>query len=342
MVRRLLPNAKVNKIQRHEQRWKYESKQLDFDSLMSIIEAPESELLADSEDSFSLTLGYTLVSGELIPLNISFYGKKYNLGVDARDDSSIRISVQDSDLWRSLKTISRDMYSTGLEVPEQIHIAAWEKTSGDTEVLFLQACGFSSNKDAAGWSWEIEKETYIDHAAVYYECGWPCSLRCQMLYHRNPQEFTKDFERIYADYHWGIAMTLLYSIKKDILQLSESKIASLNTHRLNKQRSISRRCGKEHLDDYKYFSKPRKFASEMNELDIIDFIETLDKNKIQQLVKLPVSHIKEVFSAIAESELPEVRYRDFDEQGIVLLSIPRMSVWRAYLYLVELSSDYLE
>ena len=94
--------------------------------------------------------------------------------------------------------------------------------------------------------------------------------------------------------------------------------------------------------DYKYFSKPRKFDPEMNELDALNFIETLDKDKIQQLVKLPVSHIKEVFSAVAGSKLPEVRYCDFDEQGMVLFTIPRMSVWRAYLYLVELSSDYLK
>lgn len=80
----------------------------------------------------------------------------------------------------------------------------------------------------------------------------------------------------------------------------------------------------------------------MNELDAVNFIESLSTHKIQQLVKLPVSHIKELFSAVAESELPEVRYHDFGERGIVLLTIAHMSVWRAYLYLVELSSDYLK
>lgn len=338
MIRRLLPNAEICKIQKHEQRYRYHSKQLDFETLMSTLEAPGSESFADSEDSFSIRLSYnTLVSGEPVPLDLELYGKGYQMGLYVRDDSCIRLHAQDSGLWSSLKSIERDMSWTGLEVPDHLQMAAWEKTSGDTEVLFLQACGFSSIKDAAGWSWEIDKETYIDHAAVYYESGWGDPLTCQMVYHRDPQEFAKDFERIYADYHWGIAMPLLYVLNRDIWQLSDSEIASLNEYK-----GFARRSGKQYPGSYKYFSKPRKFAPEMNELDALNFIETLDKDKIQQLVKLPVSHIKKVFSAIAESELPEVRYRDFDEQGSVLLSIPRMSIWRAYQYLVELSSDYLE
>ena len=135
---------------------------------------------------------------------------------------------------------------------------------------------------------------------------------------------------------------MLYALKKEIWQLSESEIVSLNKHQLNQEKSISRRCGKEYPAGYKYFSHPREFAPEMKELDAINFIESLDQKKIQQLVKLPISHIKEVFSAVAESELPEVRFRDFGEQGMVLLTGLNMSIWRAYLYLVELSSDYLE
>ena len=169
MIRRLLPNAEICQIQRHEQRYRYHSKQIDFETLMSILEAPESESFADSEDSFSIRLGYTtLVSGESVPLDLELYGKGYAMGHFVRDDSCIRLHAQDSDLWRSLKSIERDMSWTGLEVPDHLQMAAWEKTSGDTEVLFLQACGFSSikDKDTAGWSWEIDKETYIDHAAV--------------------------------------------------------------------------------------------------------------------------------------------------------------------------------
>ena len=74
----------------------------------------------------------------------------------------------------------------------------------------------------------------------------------------------------------------------------------------------------------------------------MNFLESLDKNKVQQLSKLPVSFIKEVFSAVAEQDLPEVRYRDFNERGVVLLSGAYLSVWRAYQYLVELASDYIE
>ena len=337
MIRRLLPNAVVCKIRRHEQRQRYESPQLDFDTLMSMLEAPESESLADSEDSFSVVLGYTSASDESVTLDLNFYGKGYEMGHYARDDSSIMLTAQDSGLWRSLKNIMWDKVLTGLDAPEHLIAAAAEKANLDTEVLFLQACGFTLNQGAESYSWEIEEETYIDHAAVYYESGWACPLTCQMVYHKNPQEFAKDFERIYADYHWGITMPLLYALDKDIWQLSKSEIASLNEYR-----GFARRCGKEYPGGYKYYSKPQKFAPELNELDAVNFVESLDKDKIQQLVKLPISHIKEVFSAVAESELPEVRFRDFDDKGMVLVSGVKMSVWRAYLYLFELSSDYLE
>lgn len=333
MIRRLLTNAEVC----HERHWRNESEHPDFDTLMSILEAPKSELLANSGDSFSVVLQYQSASGESIPLDLDFYGKDYKMGHYARDDSSIRLTAEDSGLWRSLKSITWDRVLTGLDAPEHLIAAASEKANLDTELLFLQACGFVLNQEEESWSWEIEEETYIDHAAVYYESGWSCPLTCQMVYHKNPQEFAKDFERIYADYHCGITMPLLYALDKDIWQLSKSEIASLNEHR-----GFARRCGKEYPGDYKYFSKPRKFAPDMDELDAINFVESLDKNKIQQLVNLPVSHIKEVFSAIAESELPEVRFHDFDDKGMALISGVNMSVWRAYLYLVELSSDYLE
>jgi hypothetical protein len=342
IIRRLISDAEViNSIKRHKKYWKYESPQLDLNTFISIIESPESECMVDSEDSFAVELGYTLTSGELIPLDINFYGNGYEMGLYARDDSNIRLTVQDSSLWSAIKTITRDMAWTSLDVPQHLKTAATEKVNLDTELLFLKACGFTLNQGSESYSWESE-ENYIDHAAIYFECGWSCPLRCQMVYHKNPQDFAKDFERIYADYYWGIAMPLLFTLKKDIWQLSDSEIASLNEYQLNKQKKVTRRCGKEYLESYKYFSRPQSFAPKQTELDIVNFIESLDKNKVQQLSSLPVSHIKEVFSTVTESELPEVRYRDFDEQGMVLLTGAYMSIWRAYLYLVELSFDYLK
>jgi hypothetical protein len=115
-----------------------------------------------------------------------------------------------------------------------------------------------------------------------------------------------------------------------------------NEYQLTKQKKVARRCGKEYPEGYKYFSRPLPFAPEQTELDAVNFIESLDMNKVQQVSNLPLSHLKDIFLAVAESELPKVRYRDFDEQGMVLLTGAYMSIWRAYLYLVELSSDYLE
>ena len=342
LVRHITSDTEVNSIKWHKKYYRYESEQIGLDTLMSILESPESKSLAESKDSFAVQLGYTTASGEIIPLDIDFHGKGYMDGHYARDNSSVRITVEDSGLWRLMKSISRDMSWTGLDAPEHLKSEAIEKANRDSELLFLIGCGFSLKGDSSSWKWEYEEENYIEHGAMYYESGWSCPLRCQMVYHKDPKEFAKDFERIYADYHWGISMPLLYSLKKNIWQLSESEIHSLNTHQVNKDLSFSRRCGKEYPGGYKYFSRPLEFALEQTELDAVNFVESLDTKKVQQLSQLPVSYIKEVFSAVAESELPEVRFHDFREHGMVLLSGANLSVWRAYRYLVELASDYLE
>ena len=266
LVRRITSDTEVNSIKWHKKYYRYESEQIGLDTLMSILESPESQSLAESKDSFAVQLGYTTASGELIPLDIDFHGKGYMDGHYARNNSSMRITVEDSGLWRMMKSISRDMSWTGLDAPEHLKAEAVEKANRDSELLFLIGCGFFLKEDSTSWKWEYEKETYIDHGAMYYESGWSCPLRCQMVYHKDPQEFAKDFERIYADYHWGITMPS----------------------------------------------------------------------------KLPVSYIKEVFSAVAETELPEVRFHDFGEPGAVLIGAANLSVWRAYRYLAELASDYID
>ena len=342
MVRRITSENSIQRIKWHKKYCDSNSEKIDFDTLMSMIESPESESLADSKDSFAVQLGYTTASGELIPLDLEFYGKGYEMGLYTRDDSSLRITAEDSGLWRLMKRISRDMSWTGLDAPEHLKSEAVEKANRDSELLFLKGCGFSLKGDSSSWKWDYEGENYIDHGAMYYESGWSCPLRCQMVYHKDPQEFAKDFERIYADYHWGITMPLLYGLEKDIWQLSESEIHSLNTYQLNKQHSASRRCGKDYPGDYKFFSRPMEYAPEQTEMDAVNFVESFDQKKVQQLSKLPVSYIREVFSAVAETELPEVRFHDFGNQGMVLLSSSNLSVWRAYRYLAELASDYLD
>ena len=307
---------------------------------MSIIEASESESLADSEDSFSLAFQYTLASGVSIPLNLNLYGQDYQMGCKVRNDGCIEVSAEDSHLWRSLKRIINETWigrDQNLKVPEYVKTVTSEKVNKDTELLFLEACGFTLNESSELYGWEIKESTHIEHAAVYYESGWLTPLNCQMVYHQDPREFAKDFERIYADYHWGITMPLLYALEKDIWQLSPLEIASLNSYK-----GFTRRCGKEYPGNYKTFSQALSFVPATTEYDSINFVESLDREKIQKLVKLPLSHIKEVFSAVAESELPEVRYRDFGDCGVVLLTGADLSIWRAYQWLVELSSDYLE
>ena len=338
MIRRLSPDAEVHQVRTYS---KYQGdcqQEMDLDTLMSIVESSDSESLADSRDAFHVDLGrYTLASGEQLPLTIQFCGRGFHDGHIVRNDSSLRISTDDSGLWSSMKRIARDKAWTGLDAPEHLFLAAVEKSNRNAELLFLKGCGFIFNVNCERWSLNYEEETYIEHSAMYYESGWLDPFRCQMVYHKNIQEFAKDFERIYADYHWGITMPLLYELKKDIWQLSESEIASLNEYR-----GYARPRGKDYLKGYKYISRPQEFTPEQTEMDALNFVDSLDRDKVQKLSNLPASHINDMFSLMAESELPEVRYRSFGEHGAVLMTGAYLTVWRAYKYLAELSSDYLK
>ncbi|ELS01077.1 hypothetical protein Xen7305DRAFT_00007780 [Xenococcus sp. PCC 7305] len=166
---------------------------------------------------------------------------------------------------------------------------------------------------------------------MYYEAGWPCPLMSQMVYHKNPQEFARDFERIYADYHCGIPIPLLLPPEMNIWQLSLQEIAELNEYK-----GFARRSGRKYPAGYKSFSKPQEFLPKQKETDIMNFLEGLNKEKVQKLSKLPASKIKAKFAQIAEKELVEVRYRDYQERGAVLITGANLSVWRAYRALSEL------
>jgi len=117
----------------------------------------------------------------------------------------------------------------------------------------------------------------------------------------------------------------------DIWQLSQKEIAELNEYK-----GFAKRSGKKYPGDYKYVSRRQKFLPEQREEDIMNFLEALDKEKVQKLSKLPPSQIKEKFTEIAEQELVEVRYRDYQEKGAVLITGANLSVWRAYQALEEL------
>lgn len=140
ILRRLIPNSEVHQVIKYKQYQGDNREKLDIDTLISILESPDSQLIANSQDSFCIHLGYTLTSGESIPINLHFYGKYYNIGHTFRNDSSLQITTQDSDLWSSLKQLSRNKYR-GEQVAEHLIYEAEEKINKDSEVLFLKACG---------------------------------------------------------------------------------------------------------------------------------------------------------------------------------------------------------
>jgi len=323
---------KIKRFQKYEIT---QGEELDLETLMAILESPDSESLIYSEDAFSVDMRYTLASGAQTHLDINFYGKGYKGGHSARDNSSLRVTIGESGLWQARKETFRytqdsdfdiPEYLRGLEikgltVPKHIRGELSGQINRDSEILFLKICGL----------WEEDHESYIDHGVMYYEYGWPCPLTSQMVYHKNPQEFARDFERIYAKYHWGIPVPLLLLPEMDIWQLSQKEIAELNEYK-----GFAKRSGKKYPGDYKYVSRRQKFLPEQREEDIMNFLEALDKEKVQKLSKLPPSQIKEKFTEIAEQELVEVRYRDYQEKGAVLITGANLSVWRAYQALEEL------
>ncbi|ELS01076.1 hypothetical protein Xen7305DRAFT_00007770 [Xenococcus sp. PCC 7305] len=101
LIRRLTAKSDYIKIKRLQKYQITEGEELDLETLISILESPNSESLIYSEDAFRLSISYTLASGEGVPLTIEFNGKGYGDGHKARNDSSLRVTAQDSSLWRS-------------------------------------------------------------------------------------------------------------------------------------------------------------------------------------------------------------------------------------------------
>ncbi|AFZ36156.1 hypothetical protein Sta7437_2625 [Stanieria cyanosphaera PCC 7437] len=332
LVRRLTVDNPSPEIKRHQITWSYDSERLDLATLMNILESSDAESLAEGNEGFSVDTGYQLLSGEWIGISIYLSGKLYKNGLDVRYLGSLQITTEYSDLYHSVKLKPRfknkaanennPKFSWGYEGMKPVLNQKLIQANQSADALFLTACGLL----------EPEDNSYIDHAAMYYRYGWLSPLTNPMIYHRNPVEFARDFERIYAEYHYGISIPLLLNSGIDIWQLTQAEITDLVTY-LGKTDSPVKNYPK----TYKLLCKPHDILPEQKESDIINFVESLDPETVKKLSKLSPDFIKQALANL-EQELPEIHSYDFESRGIVLTSGVLMSVWRAYQYLAQLAA----
>jgi hypothetical protein len=329
-----IKRTKIVKKKINRTKWQEitQTETLDLTTLIKILKSPEGEKLVNSREAFNCGFEFELTSGERIPLWIDFYGKNYRNGYPFRHYGNLVISTSSSYLWRSIDRQIVNQIALNYQKSDRnlIHSKKHRYTKEekilsihqDSEDLFLEICGLLSLE---------QEETYIEHAVMYYEMNFRCSLTNQMIYHRNPIEFAQDFERIYIDYLWGAYFPLLLSSNLDIWQLSSEEISNLGTHQMDREKP-----GKDKPELYKFYAQPRKFCPELQPEEIIDFLESLEPQIVKKLTKLPVSFIKLGFKN-TEQRFPEVRYYDCQEQGMVLISGALSSVWRPYRYLAQLA-----
>jgi hypothetical protein len=304
--------------------------EIDLATLMSILDSSDHQALANSTHKFYVGVGYELFPDYFMPISIYFYGKNYGRGLQTRYDSSCQIHISYRDLWRIVKFKPRYKkknennlkFETGFEGIKPVLNKNLVEANNNSANFFLTACGLLEPKD----------NSYIDHAAMYYLANCLSPLTNPMIYHRNPVEFARDFERIYAEYHWGIPTPLMLDSKIDIWKLTKAEINDLVTY-LDKTDSPL----KDYPRIYTFFSKPHDILPEQKESDLINFIESLDPETVKKLSKLSPSFIRQALANL-EQELPEIHSYDFQSRGIALTSGVLMSVWRAYQYLAQLAA----
>lgn len=333
LLNRILAQGSIKKVELHENYPRgsdgYLPEIIPSDSLTSTI-SDLAESLVMSRNALIIEILYNLPSGKAIPLSVDFYGRSfdtlefdgvnYGVGTRVRDESHILITLSFNLLARELRDLYRDMNATGMEVSESVLLQTENKTVEDAINIFFTACGLSE---------ESHVETYIDHAAMFHEYGWPSPVCCQMIYHKNLQEFSRDFERIYAGFNWGILTSHLLEPDIDIWQFSSTGIEGVKL-------SSGSDPGRNYLESYRYFSKPQGFSPDFKEDDIVKFLESLDEETTKKLSKLSVKFMKEALQD-AEDYLPEILYWDKGSRGAALTTGTLLSLWRAYQHVAQLA-----
>lgn len=260
-----------------------------------------------SDDYFRTILNYNTPIDSSICICAYCYGQQLEMGKTVRNNGHISLVISLKEL------IPREEVENPGHQPKRWPVAA---LSGHmlnvAEELFLRTCGLLDSE-----------ERYIQHGAMYLESGWAPPEECAFLYHRDVQEFARDFMRMYAAYHWGILPPALFDPRIDVWALTSAERQALQVMAPPKDEEPR------HL-----LSWERHYPDEVARQQ---FVANLYPASAQRLARLPGDRVRDLIHAACQ-HIPEVRCYDFGARGLVLASSLETSLWRAYTSTVQQSS----
>ena len=303
LLDRIMICSTIKSVKIYEKYDQHNTKHISIEHLISS-SVSIAEYILYSMNSIKIDLAYKLASSRSIGISLYLYGKGYNQGLAASENGPIRICLSLEDFLGPLKNV------TGSErkVTSTVLTEQGSREITDAEELFFRSCGILEAKRG---------HPYVKHAAVYLENGWPSAVACSMLYHRESEEFAKDFGRIYARYNWGTLIPTMFRAEANIWRASPTDPLS------------AAGPGKNMPEFYRQFSKP-------DEEEIIDFLDNLDIETAKKLSTLSGEFIKEELLEV-NTAVPEVRCYDFGTSALALTTDLASSLWRAYEYIAVLA-----
>lgn len=260
-----------------------------------------------------IELSYLLPSNRIIYPDLYLYGCKYRNGLETKEDSAIQMLIRLSSMEETISNLLEDHYYSFMPKEEILKNFVYQQTihkiNKDWEDLFFRICGL----------YDLDYVP-VEHAAVYMEAGWPAPSCCAMLFHRNKQEFAKDFLRIYRDYHW----------KNQFMSEMLSKNFDLE-------------AGLQGYFTIENIQERKSYYAQFDDTvgKLTDFLEQIDEKKIRKLARFSEREIDAALS-LAGDWLSEhtiecsTQYFDFGEKGGAVLSTPKTSIWRLYEYIYQL------
>ena len=254
----------------------------------------------------SLTLSYPLASGwSVVPIDLNLFGNRYiRSGVWPPDQICLCLPLSCIRSHREQRPVT-----------EQI---------ADLEESFFRACGLAE---------DTQPDPNLLHAALKYDACWVSPADCAMIYHRDIQDFRRDFHHIYVDYALGIRMGYL------ILSAQEFWNSQLNASSQTFPKINRSPPPREYLEQHRLI---------FDSAEKIQFLEQLDLRLAQQISSLPIDVISQILPQILSQasdvtfsdlergsyEIP-IRWHDKGGNGFILSTDPLAMLWPAYKNIMD-------
>ncbi|WP_187293912.1 hypothetical protein [Gloeobacter kilaueensis] len=268
------------------------------------------EILQDtigSDKKVAVWLNYETIAKTYYGLNATHCGRWFRSGFEFLDRGRVfASSISITDLVEARKNAIEPYILQELEVPLDVDEEASFMLDEAFFEFFLRASGLTE-----------KEEPLFKHAAFFPEGTWPVITEGNLVYHKDINQFSADFARLYADYYWGIYLYPALEEDMDIWNLTAEQKERLTNNHGRKPESIK--------DRYK---RVRKYLSSRAH-EIEDFMESISEDQMRELSQMPGSQMVDLLKQ-AVKEYPYIQSFDFGKRGMMFSGGPLYTLWPIY------------